>query len=379
MLETRATVGDDRIGHVRCYDPKAMNHARAAALSLLALASCAPPPGRAEPPAITRAPRCTPSDRRAALDAFVAQRRPAYTAALGKARAFLDSLAVDPVALRTVRIKGKKKLTEALDAYYRLYLVAPPDGRAAILARVEELARPTREDRYHDLLLISDSQLKEDATSYLRAALLLDRMGVDIARYREGIKSAQGRLDAQMKDRGPHQRRAFHTYYQHFGLREPFPLEGALTQGLIARRADPDKLSRLDVYGVTHEIFAAYDFGDRLDADAFGDDDRAYLRLALPKLVGAWRSAKDPDLVAELVSCLRLVQQTDLPSYLDGIEYLLSSQNADGSWGSYEVMRARLGEHVKQGFYLHTTMVVIDALTYGFEDLYRKGEGPVCG
>lgn len=357
-----------------------MNHARAAALSLLALASCAAPrPGPAEPPAITRAPRCTPPDRRAALDAFVAQRRPAYTTALGKARAFLDSLAVDPIALRTVRIKGKKKLTEALDAYYRLYLVAPPEGRAAILARVEELARPTREDRYHDMLLISDSQLKEDATSYLRAALLLDRMGVDIARYREGINRAQGRLDAQMKDRGPHQRRAFHTYYQHFGLREPFALEGALTQGLIARRADPDKLSRLDVYGVTHEIFAAYDFGDRLDADAFGDDDRAYLRLALPKLVGAWRRAKDPDLVAELVSCLRLVQQTDLPSYLDGIEHLLSSQNADGSWGSYEVMRARLGEHVKQGFYLHTTMVVIDALTYGFEDLYRKGEGPVCG
>ena len=131
-----------------------MNHARAAALSLLALASCAAPrPGPAEPPAITRAPRCTPPDRRAALDAFVAQRRPTYTAALGKARAFLDSLAVDPIALRTVRIKGKKKLTEALDAYYRLYLVAPPDGRAAILARVEELARPTREDRYLDLLL----------------------------------------------------------------------------------------------------------------------------------------------------------------------------------------------------------------------------------
>lgn len=328
---------------------------------------------------IPAAARCSSKEQRAALDAFVAKRRDAYVASIAKARGFLDGLEVDPIALRAVRIKGKKKLTEALDSYYRLWQVAPPDARAAIKKRVEALAVPTREDRYHDLLLVPDPVLKEDATSYLRAAVLLDRMGVDIKRYREEISNAKWRLDAQMKDRGPHQRRAFHTYYKHFGLTEPFELQGALGHGLIAGRADPDKLSRLDVYAVTHEVYAAYDFGEALDADPFSQGDLDYLSVALPKLMTVWLDKKDPDLVAELIACQRYVRMTGDPTYARGLEYLLTSQNPDGSWGSYEAMRARLGEYVKQGFYLHSTMVAIEALTLGFEEMFRKGEGPVCG
>ena len=55
------------------------------------------------------------------------------------------------------------------------------------------------------------------------------------------------------------------------------------------------------------------------------------------------------------------------------------AQNEDGSWGSYEDARARLGDLVKQAFYLHTTMVAIEALGLGFEDLFRRGEAPECG
>lgn len=324
------------------------------------------------------AAKCVSKEQRAALDAFVGKQRSAYVASIGKARGFLDGLEVDPIALRAVRIKGKKKLTEALDAYYRLWQVAAPEGRASIQKRVEALAVPTREDRYHDLLLVPDAVLKEDATSYLRAAVLLDRMGVDIKRYREEIGNAKWRLDAQMKDRGPHQRRAFHTYYKHFGLTEPFTLEGALGQGLIAGRADPDKLSRLDVYAVTHEVYSAYDFGEALESDPFSEADKGYLAVALPKLMGVWLDKKDPDLVAELLACQRYVRMTDDPTYARGLEYLLSSQNADGSWGAYDAMRARLGEYVKQGFYLHTTMVAIEALTLAFEDTFRKSEAAVC-
>jgi len=350
------------------------------ALALLCLTACNrapadPPPA---PSAATAAVRCTPAERRAAVDAFVGAKRAAYAAAIGKARGFLDGLEVDPAALRAANIKGKKKLVEALDAYHRLLQVAPPETRPAVVARVNELAKPTREDRYHDLGTLPDKELREDATSYLRAALLLDRMGVEIGRYREEIKKAQGRLDAQMKDRGPHQRRAFHAYYQHFGLKEPFPLEGALGDGLIAKRADPEGMSQLDAYGITHEVFSAYDFGDRLDVEPFTPADHAYLGQALGRLVQIWMDKRDPDVVAEVVASLRYARHTDEPAYLVGLEYLLREQNADGSWGSYERGRKRHGELVKQAFYLHTTMVAIEALTAAFEDLFRKGEGPVC-
>jgi hypothetical protein len=361
-------------------DPPAVRLLRPLLAPVLLASACASPPPASAPLAETPPPpRCVPAPSQKALDTFVVQNRARQKTAIARAREFLDSLDVDPIKLRAMRIKGKKKLVEALDAYYHLWLVAPPDDKTKILARVESLARPTREDRYHDMRTIDDREFKEDATSYLRAALLLDRMGVDIARYREEIKSVHWRLDSHMKERGTHQRRAFHTYYLHFGLTEPFPLEGALEKGLIASRADPDKLSKADVYALTHEVYAAYAFGDELDADPFNDADRGYLRAALPKLVGIWQGKKDPDLVAELVTCLRYARFTGDPAYTEGLAYLLGSQNADGAWGDYESARKRFGDLVRQGFYLHTTMVVIEALLLGFEDAYRKGEWPVCG
>jgi hypothetical protein len=361
-------------------------HGARAALLLLLLAACAPAPGgggAAPGPAapgisVAHAPRCTPADRRRALDAFVTENRGRYDGAIKRARGFLDPLEVDPRSLRAVNIKGKKKLVEALDAYYRLYQVAPEAARPGLLVKVKALALPTEDDRYHDMLTVGDREFKEDATSYLRAALLLERLGVSTARYRKEIGAMKWRLDAHMRERGPHQRRAFHAYYQHFGLPEPFPLEGALEQGFIAARAAPDELARMDVYAFTHEVFAAYDFGERLDAEGFKEPEQAYLKTALPRLTTAWIDKRDPDLVAELVSCLRYAGLSGDPAYVAGLAYLLDEQNTDGSWGSYETARHRLGEYVKQGFYLHTAMVAIEALTLGFEDLFRKTEGPVC-
>ena len=322
--------------------------------------------------------RCVPAPARRALDTFVRGERARYAAAITRARAFLDGLEVDPVKLRARGLKGKKKLVEALDAYHRLYQIASPEDRPALLARVEELARPTIEDRYHDMLTVDDREFHEDATSYLRAAVLLDGFGLDISRYRAGIAAAKGRLDAHLRERGPHQRRAFHGYYQHFGLTEPFTLEGALEQGLIARKAPPDELARADVYALTHEVYAAYDFGDRQDEEPFADPERLYLRGALPRLAATWRDRHDPDLVAELVACLRYLRFTGDPEYPGALRYLLDAQNADGSWGDYQAARARLGDLVKQGFYLHTTMVAIEALSLGFAEVFRRGEGPQC-
>jgi hypothetical protein len=311
-----------------------------------------------------------------------------YKRDLARGRAFLDGIEVDPVALRAHGIKGKKKLVEALDAYYRFYQIEADPGRGQVLARVEKLVAVTRTAAYHDMRTVSDHQFKEDATSYLRAALLIDRMGLDDARYRSEIRAAQGRLDAHLKERGPHQRRAFHGYYQHFGLTEPFPLGLALEGGLIAKHPDPLTLPRADAYALTHEVFAAYDFGDGIDQDRcsdgggcerrFDETERVYLRSALSRLVGLWQGRGDPDLVAELLSCMRYLGDVDQPEYRTGLAYLLASQNSEGTWGTYESLRTRFGDYVRQGFYLHTVMVVLDALTLAFEDRFRKREPPVC-
>jgi hypothetical protein len=345
---------------------------------LLLLAACSTP--RAAPAPVEPMPSsgCTPADRRRALDEFIAVNHDGYLGAIGQARLFLEPLDLDPEKLRAHGIKGKKKLVEALDAYYALYRFERTTEREIVLLRVKELAAVTTEDRYHDMLTVPDGEFKEDATSYLRAALLLDRMGVDVTRYKAEIARMKPRLDAHMRERGPHQQRAFHTYYEHFHLTEPFPLGGALESGFIAARADPEKLGRFDVYAFTHEIFSAYEFGDRLDAEPWTPADRAYLRVAAPRLAALWLAKRDPDLLAELVTCLRYLRLTGAPVYVDALRYLLAEQRPDGSWGDYETARARLGDLVKQGFYLHTVMVVIEALTLAFDETSRQGEGPVC-
>ena len=284
-----------------------------------------------------------------------------------RARGWLDGLLVDPLDLRMRGIKGKKKLVEQLDAYYRLWRVAAPEEKPLILERIRQVVALTYEDRYHDMASISDQWFKEDATSYLRAAVVMERLGLDTARYREEIEKIHPRLDEQMKSRGPHQRRVFHWYYQHFGLREPFPLESALAQGLIAARRDPGTMSTLDVYNLTHEVFVPYEFGDRLDVDPFTDQDKKYLRGALQVLSDRYIKEDNADLLAELVECLHYLRLSDLTIYRAGVLYLMTKQNPDGSWGIYLVQRRRYGDYAKQGFQLHTTLVAIAALTAVFD------------
>lgn len=313
---------------------------------------------------------CMPYSTDPALDTFLARHEGAYLQALHRARGWLDALELDPVAL-PAHVKPKKKLVELLDTYLRLHEVGFHD----VKPRIDQLAAATDDPAYHDMLEVDDATFKQNATSYLRAAWLLDRFGADVTRYRAEIRRVHPRLNAHMSQRGPHQRAAFRTYYAHFGLEEPFPLEGALQRGLIARRADPAKMNRWDAYSVTHEIFVPYDYGEALDARPFNDDDLRYLRQTLAVLTD--RFVHDPDLLAELVSCMRYIRAIDLPQYRRGLEVLFQAQFPDGHWGDYERARPRDGALVAVKYELHTTGVAVDALTVAFHPEFNEAVSPV--
>jgi len=298
---------------------------------------------------------------------------PRYRTAVSNARRWLDGLVVDPFELRKAGIKGKKKLVEYLGAYYRLWQVAPDADKPRLLHRIREIVAVTYTDRYHDMATISDRWFKQDATSYLRGAVLMERLGLDTRRYREEIRSIHGRLNDHMPTRGPHQRRTFHWYYQTFGLTEPFPLADALDAGVIARRVSPASMTNDDAYALTHEIYGLYEYGDRLDIDPFSDASKAYLRTTLDALGQRYLEQGNPDLAAEILECLHYLRLRGEPIYLDLVRYLLDSQNTDGSWGVYERRRVKYGAFVKQGFQLHTTKVAMGALVSVFE---RTGRQP---
>jgi hypothetical protein len=301
------------------------------------------------------------------LPGFLAANRSSYLAALRRARAWLDDLQIDPIELRGKGLKGKKKLVEQLDAYYRIWKIAGEAEKVELLERIQQVVAITYEDRYHDMATISPEWFKQDATSYLRAAVLMARLGLDTRRYQAEIKRIHPRLNEQMAQRGPHQQRTFHWYYQYFGLEEPFPLEGALGKGLIAARVDPRTLSVSQVYELTHEIYSVYEFGDRLDVDPFTSEDKQYLRTALDFLASQSTRKRDPDLLGEIIECMHYLRFSNEPAYSAGIITLLRSQNADGSWGKYPAQEKALGPIVKVELQLHTTDVVIGTLTAVFD------------
>ena len=310
-------------------------------------------------------------DGRLATKAYLSKNASRYQLAIERARLWLDELAVNPMELRAAGIKGKKKLVELLDAYLRLHKIASPEEKRVLIERIKEVVAVTYTPEYHNMLEINDKHFKQDATSYMRAAYLMERLGLNTKLYRKEIQKVHQRLNDHMNMRGSHQRMVFHWYYKHFGLEEPFDLSAGFMAGVITSRLNPYKFkTNTQVYDLTHEIFVPYEFGEKLDADFFTMEDLAYLRHALDRLTVRYIMKRDPDITAELVSCIRYLRMTDLPVYREGLEYLLSSQHAEGKWGDYERYRKRYGDLVDQGYYLHTTTVVVDALTIAFH--YRE-------
>jgi len=332
----------------------------AAALLLAGCRACHPPSG--DEADARRCDATLGSDIASSLEA----RRQRYVASRARARTWLDGLDVDPSELRARGIKGKKKLVELLDAY--VWLMRDPMGEdvASLMARAEEVVEPTREAGYHDMASVDDLQFKQDATSYMRAAYLMDGLGMDTGDYVAQMRRVLPRFNEHMAQRGPAQQMIFHIYYAHFGFAEPFPLDRAFEKGRIAARADPHTLGRMPTYHLTHEIFMPFRYGEVRETDFFDAQDVAYLAGALPVLVDRRISAHDPDLVGELVLCLEYLDMEDEPAYSRGIDFLLDSQNEDGSWGDYPEADRRFGPYARQHIYLHTTKLALSALVNAF-------------
>lgn len=300
----------------------------------------------------------------------VEAQRAAYLRAKAAARAWLDRLEVDCADLQRHNVKGKKKLAEILDAYLSLYRHAPDAAeREGIRKRVEALTQQTRRPEYHNLRDCPEAELTQNSMSYLRVLVLMDEFGLDTNAYREEVRRAKPRLDAHIEKRGPWQRAMFREYYDKLGLELPPVLTGTppMEEGVISRRAPVAEIDDRAAYDLTHEVFVAFHYGLERKQTKFGPADLEYARWVFPALVARYVERRNPDLVGELVSCMTYLGWRSDPACRRGIEYLLASQNLDGSWGSYERHRPTYGKYLEQHVYLHTTMVVLDALIHVFE------------
>lgn len=298
----------------------------------------------------------------------------AIEAHLARARSFADGLKLNVAQLEAhdPQIAGKKKLAELLDLYLLLLRrESSSRGRAAILARIDSLTRQVRTPAYQNLSQLGPDEFDANALSYLRVYLLLQRVHRFTPQDREQIEDVKNLLDASIAHRGAWQREMFAEYYQRLGLELPADLAqdsasdslaGVRATTLISRRIPFSKFNLQRAYALTHEVFVAFDYGQKKKQKRFDEDDLRYLRSVLVPLQQLTVRKKSLDLLAEVLSCRAYLGYTEDPSYQQAYALILASQNENGSWGDYEQHRGVYGDALEVEGYLHTTLVCVQAL-----------------
>jgi hypothetical protein len=105
------------------------------------------------------------------------------------------------------------------------------------------------------------------------------------------------------------------------------------------------------VYAITHLVYTLNDYNRHRLSPEWLPQEFEYLRTHLKRPL----EAGDPELLGEFVDCLRAFGLPDAdPGVAAGMDYLLGTQNADGSWGNVE------DADVHKRY--HTTWTAIDAL-----------------
>lgn len=284
-----------------------------------------------------------------------------------------ETLNVNPIKLRKeMEIKGKKKFVELLDIYFGLYQTTfNSTKKDEYTKKVEELANITKEKEYHDLNDINDTQFRQDSTSYLRAWYILNEFGINTTYYVEEIEKVLNRLNNHLPSRGTNQKMAFVFYYDQLGYEIEYTTEELFNISVIRSRIVPENLSELKVYHITHEIFFLY---AENKMSLLSDNDIDYILDMLNYQVNFTISNNNVDLLAELIMIMHYLDLFELDVYNNALNYLLSSQNANGSFGDYEDARkyyAKIESKIDVDIllYLHTTEVSIRALN---EAVYFK-------
>jgi hypothetical protein len=330
-----------------------------------------------QPPAL---PSCEERSRdvRRGLDQLAGTDQRRVRDAIARAHAWLDGVAIDPFELARRGLFGKRKLSELLSGYYELWKVAEGEQREAIVRRVSQIAQPVRQPKFHDMHAVDGELFNQESTSYLWIAYMLEHMGQDVSDYRARITGLQARLDARLQEGGPQVRQILKWQYAHFGLAWPGAITDPRRDFILSSRPDFRGLDKDGIYRLTHEVFALYEYGDAAGADPIGIDELRYLRVALYWLTRNQIRAANPDLTAELATCLRLVRAVDLPVLTEALAYLLDVQNPSGAWGRFEEVRIKHGEDMERLYQLHTTVVALQAVLLSFHPHWNRDTSARC-
>ncbi|MBI1747032.1 MAG: hypothetical protein HYR55_10645 [Acidobacteria bacterium] len=295
------------------------------------------------------------------------------------AAAWLDALDPDPIRIRKEKeMKGKKHFVEALHGYLYLHTLAEnAHERRGYKKRVIQLSQATKRPEYHNLAGIPLAEFREESTSYLNACYVMQIFGLDTAPYKAEIEKVLPRILEDMPKRGINQQLAFRYLLNKLGFAAMFRVDDLMPRSVIRQHRPLKQLNVSEQYDVTHEIFPLGEFG-RKKISEFSKEDMDYLRKLMAAMVQSYTAADNIDLLAEVIVCMRFLDFDALPEYRKGLDYILTQQNSNGSFGHYETQRQQMRTtrpkyDVDIGGYLHTTEVCLWALAEAFMKGASKG------
>ncbi len=216
---------------------------------------------------------------------------------------------------------------------------------------------------FHNLDSLDAKNFKKNSMSYLRILYLLEELGFDVTYYKTELKKVKSKIDYHLKLRGDWQKCAFENYYNYFKLKKPTIISNTQNyKGILNNKLNANQYTLSQAYELTHFVFIAFEYGAKKTQSKFGMEDLNYLYAVLPKLAKTYQLKNNRDILAELVTCMKMLNVNDL-ALDNAVTYLLKNQNNDGTWGNYERARKKYGDLVEVKLYLHTALVAYEALT----------------
>lgn len=207
-------------------------------------------------------------------------------------------------------------------------------------------------------------QKKQDKTLFQHYHLLLATHLIEVGRERSAgrdtvIAEAQRAL-MNSRFENPTFRLTIAQLLLHLGAEPSVNMKELMDASLISRITQPvgsrfatDPFGRpalqgrLEYYALIHEVAALTDFG-HLQASPWLLERRILIGRILQQGARRTMASGDADLLAELLLCNHML---DLPLNGDlrsGIAFLVTSQQADGSWGKQETRRPNRSRHAVQ-------------------------------
>ena len=285
-----------------------------------------------------------------------------YDSALRRTKKFAYNLNFDLDYIRNKGLADKKFLAEYLGLFLKLKKAATTTAeKEKIKQKVTPFYKKTLEPSFHNMATVNDKLFKKNSMSYMRILWLLNELDFDTTFYKKELAKVQNRMDTHMKIRGEWQKAVFDKYYDFFKIKKPSVLKYASKlKGPIAYQKPLTYYDRTEAYILTHFVFAAYDYGNKMTQTRFSKKDIDYLAKILPQIITKFEAKNNDDLVGELLTCLVLINKYKTHDFNLSYNRLIRRQNNDGSFGAYERTRKKIGSDVEFRQYLHTTLVDIE-------------------